>query len=208
MTRVSVIVLGRGYPDRLINVLEALGAQNYRPVELIVGVLQRQPYNLPQMPFPVTQMTMAANPPLFEAARNAAAMAASGEVLIFLDQRCTPCPNLVGDYARATGRFDGLIMGEVVFRPSHIAEHDWLHGKFDSPTKELSRRGSLPVRELELYESHLLRLPLNFAIRAETFRAVGGFDELEGVKDSDFEKRIHQAGKVIVQIQGGVAYYR
>lgn len=208
MTDVSVIVLGRGYPDCLIDVLQGLGSQNYRPAELIVAVLQPRPFNLPQMPFPVTQMTMATNPPLFGAARNAAAMATSGEVLVFLDQRFTPYPDLVGDYVRSASEFDGLIMGEVVSQPNYIAEYQRPQGKYDDRLSDRLRSGSLPVRKLELQETRVLCSPLNCAILKETFMAVGGFDEQVDAEDVDFGKRLNLAGKQMARINGGIVYHR
>lgn len=207
MTDVSIIIVGCGYPDHLNNVLQGLRNQTQHPRELIVAVLQQRPFSLPQMPFPVTQMTLSKSPRLFGAARNAAAMAASGKFLVFLDQRCMPYPNLVNDYARAASAFDGLVMGEVVSKPDHIAEADWPYGEFDSPSKDLSLSRSLPMCGLEPRESHLLSSPVNFGISKYNFMSVHGFDEQVGADASEFGDRLNQAKILMARINAGIVYY-
>ena len=56
------------------------------------------------------------------AARNAAARAAVGDQLIFLDMDCIPVPELVADYAGFLDAQDALLMGEVLYLPGGATE--------------------------------------------------------------------------------------
>jgi GT2 family glycosyltransferase len=114
---ISVVTLAGGRPDHLRNVVTGLARQTMQPTGLIVAVIQDTPYDLPEAPFPIRQM-MVSGPHLpLAAARNAAAKAAVGDKLVFLDMDCIPTPDLVADYDRFLTEEDGLLMGEVMYLP-------------------------------------------------------------------------------------------
>lgn len=211
MTRVSVITLAKGRPDHLVNVVRGLARQTQRPVELIVAVMQHQPYDLPDAPFPVRQMRVNTDTLPLAAARNAAAMAASGEVLVFLDMDCIPTPCLVADYAKFADAFDGLLMGEVMYLPGGATQGDWRYEDFAAVAEKHSDRRGPPAHGLELCTDYRCFWSLNFAMRRETFLSTGGFDERYvgyGGEDTDFGKTLDQAGIPIAWIKGGLAYHQ
>lgn len=207
MISLSIVVTAHESFGDLSNVMLGLERQTQLPRELIVAVMQHKPFNLPKMLFPVTQMRVAADPQLLAAARNAAAMAATGKVLVFLDQRCTPHPDLIQDYIRAASVFDGLVMGEVVFPSSGVTPADWNYLGMERTAEQLFPGRNLPVHGIELCEGSVSLSPLNCAIRRDTFMLVNGFEEQDGVENSKFDEKLNRAGIPVARIKGGIVYY-
>ncbi len=214
---VSVVTLAGGRPDHLRNVVAGLGRQSRLPVELIVAVMQDETYDLPDAPFPVRQMMIATDAGLpLATARNAAAKAAAGEVLVFLDMDCIPTPTLVADYATALGELDGLLMGEVMYLPGGATAGedgagDWSYEDFAAVAVRHSDRQGPPAHGIERCGDYRCFWSLNFAMRRATFLASGGFDERYvgyGGEDTDFGKTIAEAGIPIAWIRGGLAYHQ
>ncbi|WP_242152285.1 glycosyltransferase [Sphingomonas sp. BAUL-RG-20F-R05-02] len=211
MDAVSVVTLAGGRPDHLYNLVLGLGRQTQRPVELIVAVLQDEPYVLPEAPFPVRQMMMAAPELALAAARNTAARATTGDAIVFLDMDCIPTPTLVADYARRLDEFDGLLMGEVMYLPGNATQGDWSYDAFAEVAVRHSDRQGPPADGIQLCTDYRCFWSLNFAMRRATFLASGGFDERYvgyGGEDTDYGKTIDQAGIPIGWIKGGLAYHQ
>ncbi|WP_267388544.1 galactosyltransferase-related protein [Sphingomonas sp. GC_Shp_3] len=211
MDAVSVVTLAGGRPDHLYNLVLGLGRQTQRPVELIVAVLQDEPYVLPEAPFPVLQMMMAAPELALAAARNTAARATTGDAIVFLDMDCIPTPTLVADYARRLDEFDGLLMGEVMYLPGNATQGDWSYDAFAEVAVRHSDRQGPPADGIQLCTDYRCFWSLNFAMRRATFLASGGFDERYvgyGGEDTDYGKTIDQAGIPIGWIKGGLAYHQ
>lgn len=142
MTKISVVTLGKGRPDHLANVVRGLVRQTMLPAELIVAVMQDDLYDLPEAPFPIRQMHVVSDALPLASARNAAARAASGEVIVFLDMDCIPTPSLLADYAEFLTDFDGLLMGEVLYLPGGATVGDWQYDRFaEIAVKHSDRRG-------------------------------------------------------------------
>jgi GT2 family glycosyltransferase len=214
---VSVVTLAGGRPDHLRNVVRGLAQQTQLPVELIVAVMQDDEYDLPAAPFPVRQMRIATGTGLpLATARNAAAKAARGEVLVFLDMDCIPTPTLVADYAAALGELDGLLMGEVMYLPGGATSGqdgtgDWSYDGFAAVAVRHSDRQGPPAAGIERCTDYRCFWSLNFAMRRDTFMATGGFDERYvgyGGEDTDFGKGVAEAGIPIAWIRGGLAYHQ
>ncbi|KQM64357.1 glycosyl transferase [Sphingomonas sp. Leaf17] len=211
MPTVSVVTLAKGRPDHLHNLVLGLTRQSAMPVELIVAVMQDTAYALPDAPFPIRQMMIAGDTLPLAAARNAAARAASGEVLVFLDMDCIPAPDLVADYARHTASFDGLLMGEVLYLPGGATKGGWRSEDFDSVAVRHSDRRGPPADGIELCTDYRCFWSLNFAMRRDTFLRVGGFHEGYagyGGEDTDFGKVLDTAGIPIAWIRGGLAHHQ
>ncbi|WP_343527162.1 galactosyltransferase-related protein [Sphingomonas sp.] len=208
---ISVVTLAGGRPDHLRNVVLGLSRQRHLPVELIVAVIQDTPYDLPEAPFPVRQM-MVSGPHLpLAAARNAAARAAVGDELVFLDMDCIPTPDLVQDYARALREMDGLLMGEVMYLPGGATRTGWTCDDFAAVAVRHSDRRGPPPKGIERCADYRCFWSLNFAMRRTTFLSVGGFDERYagyGGEDTDFGKVVDKAGVPIAWIKGGLAYHQ
>ncbi len=211
MSSVSVATLARGRPDHLHNVVLGLGRQIQPPLELIVTVMQDQPYELPAATFPIRQIMMAGEQLGLAAARNAAARAATGEVLVFLDMDCIPAPGLVADYARELSGLDGLLMGEVLYLPGGGAAAGWRCEDFPAmAVRHSDRRGPPPVG-VELCNDYRCFWSLNFAMRRDTFLSAGGFDERYrgyGGEDTDFGKALGRQDIPIAWMKGGLAYHQ
>ena len=211
MTSVSVVTLAKGRADHLVNVVHGLSRQSQPPVELIVAVMQDALYVLPEAPFPIRQMQVTGEALPLAAARNAAAQAASGDVLVFLDMDCIPTPELVADYARFAGEVDALLMGEVMYLPGGATAGDWSYDGFAAVAEKHSDRRGPPAEGWEACSDYRCFWSLNFAMRRATFLGVGGFDERYagyGGEDTDFGKTLDQAGVPIAWIKGGLAYHQ
>ena len=211
MPTVSVVTLAKGRPDHLYNLVLGLTRQTVMPAELVVAVMQDTPYAVPDAPFPVRQMMVAGDALPLATARNAAARAASGELLVFLDMDCIPAPDLVADYAARSADFDGLLMGEVMYLPGGATKGDWRSEDFTAIAVRHSDRRGPPADGVELCNDYRCFWSLNFAMRRETFLRVGGFHEGYdgyGGEDTDFGKMLDTAGVPIAWIKGGLAHHQ
>ncbi len=208
---VSVVTLAGGRPDHLRNLVIGLTRQTQPPVELIVAVIQDSAYDLPDAPFPIRQLMIAGGDLPLATARNAAAGAAKGDALIFLDMDCIPTPTLVADYARRLAELDGLLMGEVMYLPGGATAGTWDSAGFaDVAVRHSDRRGP-PAEGIELCNDYRCFWSLNFAMRRDTFLRVGGFHEGYrgyGGEDTDFGKVLDTAGVPIAWIRGGLAHHQ
>lgn len=210
---VSALTIAQGRANHLANVLLGLARQTELPLELVIGVMGDAPYrDLPTVPFAVRQTFVPGQPARLAAARNAAAALATGEHLVFLDVDCIPAPRLTRDYAAALRWLDGLMMGEVRYLPAGMAEPGWEYAAFDAVAeKHCDRRGPPADSELEICHDYRCFWSLNFAMRAATFRRIGGFDESYvgyGGEDTDFGRVVQSAGVPILWRRGALAFHQ
>ncbi|SOR26740.1 Putative sugar transferase (fragment) [Methylorubrum extorquens] len=106
----SVLTLVRGRADRLRNLMRGLARQTLRPRELVIAWMQPEPApDLPDPGCPVCHLHVPGEPMPLAAARNRAAAAASGNLLVFLDVDCIPGPTLVAAYADAAAAERGPV---------------------------------------------------------------------------------------------------
>ena len=211
MSTVSVVTLAKGRAAHLRNVLRGLERQTQAPAEFIVAVMQDEPYDLPETSFPVRQIRVPGRELPLAAARNRGVDAASGEGIVFLDVDCIPAPDLVADYARGLAELDGLLMGEVLHLPEHATAGAWRYADLAASAERHSDRRGPPASGIELCNDYRCFWSLNFAIRRDTFRALGGFDERYtgyGGEDTDFGKILDQSGTPIAWIKGALAYHQ
>lgn len=208
MTNVSLITLARGTANDLANMMRGVAQQRLRPFEMIVVALQHQPFELPELPFPVTQMRFTAGISRLAGARNAAAMAASGDALVFLDPICIPTSTLISDYARAADTYDGLVMGEIMYLPTSATTGEWNFEDLAAVARTPSNSRRSPAHSLELCPNPASFSLMNFAMRRETFLSTGGFDESYDGADIKFGERLNQYGIPMAWIKGGLAYHQ
>ncbi|MBO1077955.1 galactosyltransferase-related protein [Roseomonas haemaphysalidis] len=211
MHSVSIVTLAGGRPEHLCNLVLGIAQQSQLPVELIVGVMQDAPYVLPDAPFPIRQMPVEGGTLPLAAARNAAARAATGDVLVFLDMDCIPAPGLVADYAAALQELDGLLMGEVMYLPGGATAGGLDFDGFARVAVRHSDRRGPPPQGIERCEDYRCFWSLNFAMRRDRFLATGGFDERYagyGGEDTDFGKGLDGLGVPIAWLKGGLAYHQ
>ena len=208
---VSVCTLASGRAAHLVNLVHGLNAQHRAPDELIVAVMQAEPYVLPATAFPVRQVMVGSDGIPLARARNIAARTATGEALIFLDVDCIPDPAFVADYADTLAHTDALLMGEVLYLGAGDTEAGLDFARFAATGVKHSERAGPPVTELGECSDYRCFWSLNFAMRRATFLAVGGFDERYvgyGGEDTDFGRVVASAGVPIRWRRGARAYHQ
>jgi GT2 family glycosyltransferase len=208
----SVLTLAHGRAAHLENVVHGLNRQTVPPLELVVGVMQDEPYDLPRAAFPIRQVMVDRESLPLAAARNAVAAEARGEVLAFLDVDCIPAPSFVADYGRHAAPGMGALMGEVLYLPGGAADPGWTYEAFDAVARKHSdRRGPPDGPEPERCGDYRCFWSLNFAVHAEDWARVGGFDENYvgyGGEDTDLGKTIGQHGLPLWWVRGARAYHQ
>ncbi|MHA6724001.1 galactosyltransferase-related protein [Sphingomonas sp. RS2018] len=208
---VSICTLAKGRAEHLANLVHGLVVQARLPDELVVAVMQDQPYTLPDTPFPVRQIMVGSDGIALAAARNRAAQAATGKQLIFLDVDCIPAPAFVADYAHYLDTIDVLLMGEVLYLPSGATADGIDFAAFERVAVQHSERAGPPTEPLGVCTDYRCFWSLNFAMRRTTFLALGGFDEQYvgyGGEDTDFGRIVSESGVPIRWCRGARAYHQ
>ncbi|MCS5735216.1 glycosyltransferase family 2 protein [Herbiconiux daphne] len=218
MNDIALITIAHGRHDHLRRQREAVLASLVAPrLQIVVAMGDPQIGRMPQLAPPVRAISIDAEPPLpLARARNLgaeAALQAGADVLVFVDVDCLPAPDAVGAYARAaaspvTG--DRLLCGPVTYlgpppaggyRLDRLAELDDPH-----PARPAPAPG-----EVELGGAHELFWSLSFALRASTWRLIGGFDERYsgyGGEDTDFAFAAREAGVELAWVGDARAYHQ
>lgn len=212
MPAVSVVTIARGRATHLINLVEGLKRQITAPAELVVGVMQDEPYALPATDFPIRQLLIedGASLPLARA-RNTVGEAAAHPVIAFVDVDCVPAPSLVVDYARETRAGDGVMMGEVMYLPKGANAAGWTYEGFDAVAERHCDRQGPPEGPRERCSDYRCFWSLNFAIHREDWTRAGGFDEGYtgyGGEDTDFGRNLDERGVPIYWIRGARVYHQ
>ena len=209
---ISVLTILRGREAHLAHVLRGLARQTRRPDEMVIAVMGEAPIRLDvDVPFPVRQVLVPGDPLPLAAARNAAARAARGRALLFLDVDCIPAPGFVADYAAALEEGPGVLMGEVMYLPAGATEGAWTYDGFAAVAERHSDRQGPPPQGVRRCEDYRCFWSLNFALHARDWAAVGGFDERYagyGGEDTDFGRTLDGAGIPIGWMKGGLAYHQ
>ena len=208
----SVVTIARGRADHLANVVRGLKRQTTPPLELVVGVMQDDLYDLPETDFPIRQLLIATGETLpLARARNTVAAEAAGEVIVFLDVDCIPAPTLVADYVRTTAAGEGVTMGEVLYLPAGVDEGAWTYADFDAVAEKHPDRQGPPEAERERCGDYRCFWSLNFAVHREDWLRSGGFDEGYvgyGGEDTDFGRTLDERGIPIHWIRGARVYHQ
>ena len=208
--KISVCTIGAGRAGHLDLLVRGLRASQREPDELVIGVMQDELYELPETSFPIRQIFVPGEGLPLARARNQAAEAAKGDMLVFLDIDCIPAPDLIGDYE---DRIDvgGILMGEVRYLPDAATDEgiDW--NRFDAISVEHSERAGPPVEPLGPCHDYRCFWSLNFALSREDWARVGGFDESYdgyGGEDTDFARMADAAGLHFWWTRGARAYHQ
>lgn len=208
---ITVCTLAAGRADHLANMLLGLDAQRRRPDEVVIAVMQADPYTLPSLRFPVRQLMVGAGGIPLAAARNAAAQAASGDTLIFLDVDCIPHPDFVADYASLLEDQDALFMGEVLYLPAGATADGIDIPAFERIAVKHSERAGPPVERIGECSDYRCFWSLNFAMHRSTFLDTGGFDEAfvgYGGEDTDFGRLVMDSGIPIRWCRGARVFHQ
>lgn len=204
----SVLTLVRGRDDRLRNLMRGLGRQGARPRELVIAWMQDDPApDLPDPGCPVRHLHVPGEPMPLAAARNRAAEAAGGDLLVFLDVDCIPGPGLVAAYAQAAAQGDGLFLGEVLYLPPGACDE----ADLDRLGRAHPARPPVPDTGLRAEPDSGQLWGLSFALPARAWRAVGGMDEGfagYGGEETDLAARLSASGLPTFWVGGARAYHQ
>jgi GT2 family glycosyltransferase len=151
------------------------------------------------------------------AARNlgaSTAVAAGAEHLVFLDVDCVPGPGLVERYTEVLAGTVGdtgprVLCGDVAYEPPPPTP-----GKSeatDQRPRHHPARPALPAGTLRVVDDVTLFWSLSFAVTAQDFTAIGGFDEDYvgyGGEDTDFGQRLTRAGGRLLFVGGAPAVHQ
>lgn len=191
----SVCTIARGRGAHLRNLIGGLARQSTAPEELVIAHMQPDPFSdLPRTDFPIRQVRVEGERARLAAARNAAASAARSEQLVFLDVDCIPMPALIEAYLRAM-RADRCLMGETRYlarddRPETMDLDALWRASDQHPARRFEERFGAGIRRIPEATEFW---SLSFALTAEAFWALGGFDEVfegYGGEDTDFAMRL------------------
>ncbi len=191
---ISVLTLVRNRQTQLDNFLRALSRQTGAVFEVVIASMQRgAPVIEGGLPFPVRVVTVSgAALPLAEA-RNNAAHAARGELLIFLDVDCLAAPGLVASYARALSAHDACLMGEVRYLPADAPVHSCDYPALRRLATQHPARPAPPIDGPRNEDNPRALWGLSFALRRDRFFAAGGLDagySGYGGEETDFALRL------------------
>lgn len=209
--KLSILTLIKDRPGHLAQLVEGLRRSGAVPHEfIVVDMGSDPPVEVGALPFPTRIIRRDRGGLPLAAARNAAARAASGDALLFLDVDCIPMRGLARAMADALARQDALICAQVRYLRPDEARNDWHEAELLSrstgrPERRFPACGLLEVENAALFWS------LVFGIRRERFFALGGFDEAftgYGAEDTDFGFRARAAGLPLLFMGGPGAFHQ
>jgi peptidoglycan/xylan/chitin deacetylase (PgdA/CDA1 family)/glycosyltransferase involved in cell wall biosynthesis len=137
---------------------------------------------------------------------NVGAAAASGEILLFLDDDMEAHPCLLAEHDRSQRRGAGVVLGDLPLHPQSPPNLlSWGVGFWASSRRErLTRRGAM-IGPDDLVTGHM-------SVSRERFEHLGGFDHaltragLYGGEDIDFGTRVQQAGWSVIFNPYAISY--
>ena len=184
--------------SRNVGALEGQTERDFEAIVVVDGSTDGTARSLRQLdlPFPLTvveQANLGAG-----AARNAGAAAASGDVLVFLDDDMEADPRLLVEHERSRDEGADVVLGDLPLHPASPRNLlSWGVGQW---AHERSERLSQPGAEIGLGDL----LTGQISISRDEFERLGGFDSaftregLFGGEDVDFCYRVLQSGLRIV----------
>lgn len=210
---VSVLTLVRGRRPQLRNLVTGLAESEESPRELVIAAMDDlSPAELPDAPFPlrIVRVPQPGSVLPLAAARNAAAEAARGEVLLFLDVDCVPHPALCTVLAKAARDTGGVVMGEVYYLPEGALDAPWRAADLHARAEHHPRRPTLAEGEVRPAPNYALLWSLCIAMTRDTYARSGGFDVAYpgyGAEDTDFAFALEARG-IPFHLVGAYAYHQ
>lgn len=193
---ISVLTIVKNRAAHLAQLIEGLRRSVVMPDELIIVDMNSDlPVVAPEPPFATRVIRLdGVNLPL-AAARNAAAHAARGNYLLFLDVDCIPMQGLVGAMQEQLRTQDAIICAEAFYLGPDDARENWTEAGLrrvatSHPARPFPVNGTRDEKNPGLFWS------LIFGIRRTRFEKMAGFDEAYtgyGAEDTDFGFRARRA---------------
>lgn len=219
MSQVAVLTIAHGRHDHLAEVLVGCERSLRRP-DLVVVCAMDDPGIEPlvrrsDLPTEVVHLPRhELGLPLAAARNRAAALALSrgADVLVFLDVDCIPSPTLIGRYAHVletrVHEVPLIAAGEVAYLPD-AAPYD--HERLEDLADPHPARPVLAPEQVETASDLDLFWSLSFAVTAQSWCAVAGFDETYvgyGGEDTDFAARVAERRGTMVWVGGARVYHQ
>lgn len=208
---VSVCTLVRGRDRHLRNFLLALDRQSAAEFEVVVAYMQPQRVDTSGIRATVRQVHVAGRELRLAAARNAAAAAARGDVLIFLDVDCIASPSLVATYRNGVVETARCMMGEVRYLPRMDCEGLPPASVLDAVGVAHPARPDPPSRGWKVEQDPGCLWGLSFALPRRAYLAAGGMDERYvgyGGEETDFAQRLARQGTEFGWVSDARAYHQ
>lgn len=207
----SVLTIVKNRAGHLAQLIEGLRRSTAPPFELVVVDMGSDPpATIGDLPFRARVVHLDGGGLPLAAARNAAARAASGDYLLFLDVDCIPMRGLVDAMADALAASDALICAQVRYLGPEDARGDWQEAELLSRSSGHPER-RFPAHGMRQVENAGLFWSLVFGIHRERFFGLGGFDEAftgYGAEDTDFGFRARKAGLPLLFMGGAGAFHQ
>ena len=202
----SLITLNRDRDDHLARCLEGVARGRRVPDETIVVAMGREGSAVPPG---VTCVSSPGHGLALARSRNVGRRNARGDILVFLDVDCIPSHDLVGALETVAAATDALVCAEVLYLTRAVSD-DWTD-------QTLRAEGIVhPARTFKTGDVTVAPDPglfwsLAFAVRADTYDRLGGFDEGfsgYGGEDTDLAFRACGIGVPILFQGRGCAFHQ
>lgn len=215
---VSVLTLIRGRQRHFDHLLAGLKAQVRMPDELVVAYMQDAPPQMPSgLPFAVNCIRVPGDEMPLAKARNAAAQAAQGDVLAFLDVDCIADDQFVrraGEVFEADD--EGVYLPEVHYLPAD--ETGWLTGVGDPDYPMLEAEAVRHPAKPSVFDEPATPIDdhgelwgLAFILHRDTWERAGGMDEGfigYGAEETDFAQRLARIEEPIFWLGGTRCFHQ
>ncbi|MES2175039.1 MAG: glycosyltransferase [Pseudomonadota bacterium] len=207
----SVLTIVKDRSAHLAQLIEGLRRSTHCPDELIIVDMASTPrVRVDDAPFPISIVRLDQPGLPLAAARNAAARAASGDKLLFLDVDCIPMRALTRVITQYLTEHDALICADIRYLGPNDARGEWEEADL------LLRARGHPVRQfptngVRQEDNAGLFWSLAFGLHRQRFFDLGGFDEAftgYGGEDTDFGFRARAAGLPLLFLGGAGAFHQ
>ncbi|MBI4600521.1 MAG: glycosyltransferase [Planctomycetes bacterium] len=213
----SVIISTYDRPDALRRVLEGYARSTYRRFEVVVADDGSGPETAAVVddlargaPFPLRRVWQPHEGFRLAAARNLAARAAAGDVLVLTDGDCIPFPDALEAHAELCARGRAVTGDRCLL---DLEETERILGGLEAPESafERARRREAPRLGRLRWKNRLYALTgwkprpkllaANASVHRQDFEAVNGFDERFvgwGYEDEDLARRLRRTGVRVI----------
>ena len=206
----SLITIVKGREEHLHNQLIGVRRSSYIPDEIIIVAIDDTPVleKFGDLPIRLIHLKSSDKNLPVAKARNAGALAARYEHLIFLDVDCIPSGNFFTSLFDQGKKHRTLIMGNPRYLTLKISNN--------TNEKELHRLSIAhphrpKINKLEHSPDWMLFWSLCFYIPTNLFLEIGGFDESYtgyGAEDTDLSLKLNQTGKYDFLLSEAVVYHQ